>query len=114
MGTKRLIKRLQRLYNKISYKNNSNKNNHIINPIKKLIKSIDKYTFDPLSPKGERFLIHSSQLKGSSNRLLPANPSASLERHGYVNEEGGLNTRAIHPRAKAQGFLAKKDKKSYE
>ena len=66
--------------------------------------------FDPLSPKGERFLIHSSQLKGSSNRLLPANPAASLERHGYGNEEEELDARAIRPRAKAQGFLAKKDK----
>ena len=36
--------------------------------------------------KGTRFLIHSSQLKGSSNRLLPAIPAASPLRHNQSNK----------------------------
>ena len=56
--------------------------------------------------KGTRFLIHSSQLKGSSNRLLPAIPAASPLRHNQSNKNGG-----IHPSAKALGFLPSTDKK---
>ena len=67
-------------------------------------------TLDPLSPKGEKFLIHSSQLKGSSSRLLPANPAASLERQTHSSYDEDLNTNAIHPSSKELGFLASKDK----
>jgi hypothetical protein len=46
------------------------------------IEGFDEFIYDlNLSAlKGTRFLIHSSQLKGSSSRLLPAIPAASLLR----------------------------------
>ena len=66
--------------------------------------------FEALSPKGERFLIHSSQLKGSSNRLLPVLPTASPSDSFTLTCNGISSKSAIHPSPEELGFLAPVDK----